>query len=107
MQNGIAVYFNPDEGQEMMEDFNDVISGLEKKGMNLTQDEADSLRGFIFSDAISPGFVRRVVQEYGYESFAAAFFIKDTQDDLFFEYLLRRYKGHFYRKRYPAISIIP
>ena len=106
MEHGVAVYFNPEEGQEMMPEFNDAIRGLEKKGVNLTYDEADSLRGFIFSDVISPAFVRRVVQKYGAESIAAAFFIEETQDDLFLEYLLRRYKGHFYRKRYPAIAII-
>ncbi len=107
MENGVAVYFNPDEGQEIMTEFNDVLNGLKKRGYDLNEDEKDSIRGFIFSDAISPGFVKRVVQEYDYESIASAFFIEDPEDDLFLEYLLRRYKGHFYRKRYPALSIIP
>jgi hypothetical protein len=106
MENGVALYFNPNEGQEMMEEFNDVLGGLKKKGVGLTQDEADGLRGLIFSDVLSPGFVRRVVQEYGHEAIAPAFLIKDVEDDLYLEYLLRRHKGHFYKKRYPSLSFV-
>jgi hypothetical protein len=108
MENGVAVYFNPDEGQEMMEEFNHILSGLEKRGVELTEDEEELIREFIFADAISPGFVKRVVQEYGYESIAAAFFIHPdyAEDEMFLDYLLRKYKGHFYRKRYPAISFV-
>lgn len=106
MVNGIAVYFNPDEGQEMMEDFNEVISALNKKGVDLTDDEEDSLRALIFNGVISPNFVHRIVREYGSQSLAAAFFIDDTRNDLFLDYLLRKYKGHFYRKRYPTISLM-
>jgi hypothetical protein len=106
MENGVGVYFNPDEGQELMEEFDHLMSGLEKKGINLNEDEENVIRGFIFSDAISPGFVKRVVREYGDESIAAAFFIKVAEDDRFLEYLLRQYKGDFYRKRYPALSIV-
>jgi hypothetical protein len=107
MENGVAVYFNPNEGQEMMMEFNTILSGLEKQGVGLTEDEAFMIREFIFADAISPGFVRRVVQEYGHESIAAIFFIEPeyAEDDMFLEYLLRKYKGHFYKNRYPAISI--
>ena len=83
-------------------------SGLEKQGLDLTEDEEDILRDFILSDVISPRFVRRVVQQYGSESISAAFFMPDSEDDEFIlDYLLRRYKGHFYRTRYPSISILP
>lgn len=106
MSNGVAVFFNPEEGQEMMEEFNLVRSGFEKQGWELTSDEALLMREFILSDAISPHFVHRVVREYGHESIAAAFFIKESQDAGYLEYLLRKYKGHFYRKRYPEISFV-
>lgn len=109
MQNGVAVFFNPDEGQEIMQEFNTILSGLEKRGMDLSEDEEMMIQEFMFSDAISPAFIKRVVEEYGQESIAAAFFLEPemAEDDLFLEYLLRKYKGHFYRKRYPAISIMP
>jgi hypothetical protein len=104
--NGIGFYYNPEEGQEIMLNFNDLIEGMKKKGTNLTEDEEYTIRGFIQSDAISPLFVIKIVNQYGEESIAAAFLIKDFQNDYYMDYLLRRYKGHYYRNRYPAISIM-
>ena len=57
-ENGIGIYFNPDEGQEIMVEFNDVINGLKKKGLTLNEDEMESIRGLLFADAISPKFVK-------------------------------------------------
>jgi hypothetical protein len=57
-------------------------------------------------EAISPAFVRRLVRDYGPESIAAAFLIRDTQNYPYLDYLLRRHKGHFYRNRYPSVSVI-
>ena len=31
--NGVGVYFNPDEGQEIMREFYDIINGLKKNGI--------------------------------------------------------------------------
>ncbi len=103
---GIGVYFNPAEGQEMMMSFDDVRRGFHKQGGDLTVDEAEMVRQFLYSDAISPQFVRKLVQEYGDASIVAAFLIPQDSDKYFLEYLLRRYKGHFYRKRYPSLSIV-
>ena len=103
---GIGVYFNPDEGQEMMMGFDDVLSGFQKQGRNLNADESEAVRQFLYSDAISPQFVKKLVQDYGDESIASSFLIPQDCGQHFLEYLLRRYKGHFYRKRYPSISLI-
>jgi hypothetical protein len=46
------------------------------------------------------------VQDYGDASIAAAFLIPQDYDKYYLEYLLRRYKGHFYRKRYPSLTIV-
>jgi hypothetical protein len=105
-ESGVAVYFNPDEGQEMMWKFDDVISGFQKRGSNLREDEFEMIREFISSDAISPNFVRRLVQEYGHESIASAFLIPQDVDKCYLEYLLHRHKGHFYRNRYPSITLV-
>jgi len=104
--NGVCVYFNPDEGQEIMQDFYDIISGFKKNGINLNDDELYVIRGFLFSDAISPRFVKRLVEEYGDESIASAFLIPKDVDAYYLDYLLCRHKGHFYRKRYPSISFV-
>ena len=50
--------------------------------------------------------LRKLVQDYGDASIAAAFLIPQDCDKHYLEYLLRRYKGHFYQKRYPSLSII-
>ena len=102
--NGVAVYCNRDEGEEIMQEFNHIANGLRKKGINLSEEEENSIRGFVYSDAISPQFVRKLVQKYGEESIAVAFLIRSDHDTSCLDYLLRRYKGHFYKKRYPYIS---
>lgn len=103
---GVGVYCNPDEGQEMMTSFKDVINGFQKQGKRLNEDESEMIRQLLYSDAISPKFVRALVQEYGDASIGSAFLIPQDYDKHYLEYLLRRYKGHFYRKRYPSITIV-
>jgi hypothetical protein len=103
---GVGVYFNPEEGQEIMTGFNNIISGFKKKGIGLNRDEEDGILSFIKSDSISPKYVRRLIQEYGSESIEAAFLIRGEHNESHIDYLLRRYKGHYYRNRYPHITLI-
>jgi len=103
---GIGVYFNPEEGQEMMTSFDNVLHGFQKQGRDLSEDEAEMIRQFLYADAVSPPFVHKLVQDYGDASIAAAFLIPQDYDTYYLEYLLRRYKGHFYRNRYPSLSIV-
>lgn len=103
-ENGIGVYLNPDEGQEIILEFNHVASGLQKKGIDLNEDELHGIRGLMTSGSTSPGFVKRLVRQYGDESIAAAFFIDRNRHRYYLDYLLRRYKGHFFRNRYPSLT---
>jgi len=103
---GVGVYYNPDEGKEIMTGFNFIVSGFKKKGMDLTMDEEKGIRSFIFSDMVSPKFVRRLIQEYGSESIEAAFLIRGRYDESHVNYLLRRYKGAYYRNRYPRVALL-
>jgi hypothetical protein len=105
-KNGVGVFYNPDEGEEIMTGFNNIVSGLNKKGINLNQDEQDAIRSFISSDMVSPRFVKRLIQEYGSESIEAAFFIRGEHHESHIDYLLRRCKGAYYRNRYPRIALI-
>lgn len=105
-EDGLAVYFNAGEGQEIMTGFNDVIRGLKKRGQNLTEDETEAIYSLMDSDAISPDFVRRLVKQHGDESIALAFLIDIGKNKTYLDYLLRRYKGHFYRNRYPQVTLI-
>ena len=103
---GIGVYFNPQEGQEIMQRFNEIVSGFKKKGIDLTDDEEYAIRSFIESHAISPNFVNRMIRDYGHESITATFLIRKNDTKECVDYLLRKYKGHYYRNRYPAISFV-
>lgn len=105
-KDGLGVFLNPYEGKEIMTGFTALITGLKKKGEGLTEDEQDVIRGFFDSDAVSPMFVNRVLGEHGDESVKRAFLLKDETPGYWLEYLLRSRKGHFYRKRYPALSVI-
>jgi hypothetical protein len=90
----------------MMTGFDDVLRGFQKRGSDVKEEESEGIRQFLYADAISPPFVGKLTQEYGDASIAAAFLIPQDSDKYYLEYLLRRYKGHFYRKRYPSLSIV-
>jgi Protein of unknown function (DUF3843) len=104
-KDGLGVFLNPDEGKEIMSRFTTLLTGLRKKGEGLTEVEQDAIRGFFDSPAISPEFVRRVLEEQGQESVKAAFLLRGNVPEYWLDYLLRSHKGHFYRKRYPSLSV--
>ena len=103
-RNGIGAFFNSDEGEEWLLDFHHVFTALRKGDADLTDDEAESIRGMIESESISPAFVQRLVREHGCGAIGRAYLIRDFQQTPHPAWLLRRFKGRFYRKRYPAIS---
>jgi hypothetical protein len=49
--------------------------------------------------------VRRLAKDHGIESIAAAFMLEAHNETYVLEYLLRRYKGRFYRPRYPTLTL--
>lgn len=103
--NGIGVFFNPEEGLEIMREYNDVLNGFKKKGVNLTEDEFNAIRGFIEADAISINFVNKLVEQYGTESISETYLLRSDDEIDFLNYILRQYKGHYYRNRYPNFSL--
>ena len=44
--------------------FNQLLSGFQKKGRGLTEEEFYAVRGFIVSAAASPAFVRRLAADH-------------------------------------------
>jgi len=46
-----------------------------------------------------------LVTEHGAESLAEAFLMRTTPAELSLEFLLRRHKGQYYKKRYPTLSL--
>ena len=104
-EDGVALYFNQDEGLEIIKDMNSIIGGLKKKGNNLTKFEQYLLRGLVKCDSVSVHFVHYVVERFGAESIKSAFLIDNDTDEIGLDYLLHRYKGQFYRTRYPSTSL--
>ena len=102
---GVGVFLNPDEGKEIMTHFASLVTGLKRKGKTLTDDQELAIRGFFDADAVSSRFVKRVLDEYGDESVKTAFFLRGDLPSYWLDYLFRRHKGHFYRKRYPSLSV--
>jgi hypothetical protein len=102
-KHSVAIYFNPDEGMEIMTYYDLLISGLNKKGRYLTSDEQETIIGLIESDSISPKFVKNLMQEYGEKSIAAVYLLNPSFSCV--DYLLHKYKGHYFRNRYPSISL--
>ena len=103
-RDGIGAFFNPDEGEEYMLSFNQLRSAFRKQDASLTDDEAEAVREMIESENISPAFVQRLVREHGCGAIGRAYLIRGFQQMPHLAWLLRRFKGKFYRKRYPAIS---
>ena len=105
-RNGIGLHYNRREGVEMMLGFNDVLGGFARKARDLTDAEADAIKEFVRSRTISPGFVRRIVEEHGDASLRAAFLLGDRGVDYAVEYLLRRHKGAGFRTVYPNVTLV-
>ncbi|MFH1215500.1 MAG: DUF3843 family protein [Pseudomonadota bacterium] len=106
-KNGCCVYYNPDEGMEIWIEFDSLLSGLKKKGKDLSQDELHAVNSLIFENSISPNFIRKLVRKYGDESIRAAFFLRDSIGGHYFlDYLLRQNKGYYFRNRYPSITFV-
>jgi hypothetical protein len=86
--------------------FAPLLAGLKKSGEGLTDNELEAIRSFFESGAVSPSFVRRILDEYGDRSVRAAFILSGTLPGYWLEYLIRSRKGSFYRKRYPSLAVM-
>ena len=68
--------------------------------------ERCAIEGFIDAEAVSPSFVKRVVADLGDESIKSVYMLSKVNCDYTLDYLLRCYKGHFFRNRYPSVSLV-
>jgi hypothetical protein len=100
----VAIFYNAGEGQEAFTQYGTLLSALEMRDGIQTGDEGDTLRDFMESDAISPAFVRRVIREQGSAGIEAYYHLPEEAKEGI-EYLLRRFKGSHFRKRYPSLSL--
>jgi len=103
---GIGVFLNPAEGKEMMTHFTSLVSALKLTDGDFSEDQEYAIRGFLMSSTISPAFVKRVLNEYGDQAVRQIFLLKGDVPTYWLDYLLRRFKGNYFRRRYPGLSLI-
>ena len=102
----IGVFFSPEEHMEIMDHFDTLVRGLENPMQPLPEDEAEVIQGFIESPQISPAFVRHVVQGYGIDAVKTAFLLHRCDHEYCLDYLLRRHKGEYFKKRNPPVAVV-
>lgn len=103
---GIGVFLNPAEGKEIMIHFTSLLSALKQTDDLLSEDQERSVCGFLTSSSISPAFVQRVLTEYGDHVVRQVFILKGDLPPYWLDYLFRRFKGNYFRRRYPGLSLI-
>jgi len=103
---GIGLFFEKSEGLQMMTFFSDVQSGLEKRGERLNDDELEALRGFIMSHNTSPSFVSKLLNGPKIRSIKEAFLLRNQNNEMVVQFLLRKYKGDYFRNHYPNMSVV-
>lgn len=103
---GIAIFSNPEEGQEIAMNFHAMKSALEKRGADLTEAEARAVDALVTEPTFSPAFLRLLIKRYGPVSLLSVFHLNRQPPDLALDLLLRRHKGAHFRPRTPAISLI-
>ena len=87
-EDGVTLYFNKEEGLEIIKDMHSIRDGMKKKGKNLTKEEQYLLRGLVKCDSISVHFVHFLVERFGAESIKNAFLIDNDTDVIGLNYLL-------------------
>ncbi|MCS6245552.1 MAG: hypothetical protein H2172_17095 [Opitutus sp.] len=102
---GIAVFSQPEEGVEIMREFDVLRAALRSEKTPLTEEQAEVLQGFIESGSISPAFVRRVIGANGDSGLTSLFYVP-AGDGIALDHLLRRHKGAYYRPRQPHIALV-
>ena len=67
-ENEIALFYNINEGQEILTEYTSLKSSLKKEGKDLTSDDLDFIYAMIEDPSISPAFVQRILSMFGTKS---------------------------------------
>lgn len=102
----IGIFISPDELMEVMDYFDVLERAFQNTTRPLPEDEAEILQGFIESSTLSPAYVRHMTEMYGDNAIKSLYLLDGCDESYCVDYLLRRYKGNFYKKRYPPVAII-
>lgn len=103
---GLAIFSNPEEGQEIAVNFHAMKSALQKRGAELTEAESRAVHALVTESTFSPAFLRLLINRYGPISLLTVFHLNRQPNDLALDFLLHQYKGGHFRPRTPAVSLI-
>lgn len=103
--NGVALFYRPDLGVEIVREFHGIARAMEKQGRDLDDNDKSALREIIMTESVSAEFVNRLVREHGVDSILAALLLPgDCRCAL--DFMLRRHKGGDFRNRYPPLAFV-
>lgn len=102
---GVAVFSHPVEGWDIMLDYDRLCAGLRCEAGELDDEQREVLQSFMESPSIGPDFVRRVVAQHGWRGLAELYYVP-ADEPLALEWLLRRFKGAYYRPRLPNLALV-
>lgn len=101
----VALYTDPLEGDRIFFRFTKLRNALAKKGVDLTAAERSAAVDFITSPYICADFVKKVLEKYPADAFMKLCGAPDEARSYWLDWLLRCYKGVYYRTRYPLLEM--
>jgi hypothetical protein len=106
IENAFGMFFNRQEGIELLHDYNGVEMVMTSLGMLFEDEEREAIRRIVEDKTISPAFIESLIMENGLGSIAGAYGIDNWKTEVSQAFVLRQYKRHFYRRRYPHMRFI-
>ena len=73
---------------------------------DLDEDDLEIIRAIIFDVNISPETVKKLCAENGEKNILSAFLIPIIEGKFGLEFVLRMFKGQYYKKRFPNMAIL-
>jgi hypothetical protein len=102
----IAAFFNSNGGTEIVECFDEIETAFKRIAPPMSDHDRERVASFVVSENTSPDFVRHMVERHGAEAIRDSFVLGSNPPDYWLEYLLRRFKGDYFKKQYPSIVLV-
>jgi hypothetical protein len=100
-----AIFYVAGKGINFLTGFREFLGALEKKGQDLTENEEETIYGYVTESGVPYQLFLHLRKDYSFESVRCAFRIKEWNEERDMEFLLRRYKGRQYKEKFPHIKL--
>lgn len=100
-----ATFYVAGKGMDFLTGFQGFLKALDKKGLNLTEDDQEAIYGYVTDTVIPYQLFHHLKKDYSFESVKCAFLIEEWNEKVDLEFLLRCYKGKQYKKKSPNITL--